>query len=78
MANLEQVMTEIIARISKLENEMDDLKSSAGETTSLDTVSVLPSSPYDGQIVLLNDGSGVNQNGSFRRYDESVNDWIEI
>jgi hypothetical protein len=78
MATVEEILIEVIARLGKLERELDDLKASSGETTSLDVVTSLPSEPHDGQIVLIADGTGANGNGAFWRYDSSLDSWNEI
>ncbi len=78
MATIEDILIEVIGRIGRLEREIDDLRSQAGETISLDSTTILPSDPYNGQIVLLADGSGANQNGTFYRYDDGVDDWAQI
>jgi hypothetical protein len=78
MANVEEVLSQIIARINRIERELDDLKSQAGETTSLDVSSTLPGNPYPGQVVLLTDGTGANGNGTFFRFDDGAGSWAEV
>ncbi len=74
---LEETLIEIISRLNALEAELDDVKSQLGETSSVESGQGFPPEPHDNQLFVRAD-EGVNGGGVMYRFDETINDWVEL